>query len=38
MLRVIHRGLTLGVGFVFGEKGLLGDLSLEGSKITKIKT
>jgi lipid-binding SYLF domain-containing protein len=26
------------LGFVFGEKGLLGDLSLEGSKITKIKT
>jgi lipid-binding SYLF domain-containing protein len=26
------------IGFVFGEKGLLGDLSLEGSKITKIKT
>lgn len=25
------------IGFVFGEKGLLGDLSLEGSKITKIK-
>jgi lipid-binding SYLF domain-containing protein len=24
------------IGFVFGEKGLLGDLSLEGSKITKI--
>jgi len=26
------------LGFVFGEKGLLGDLSIEGSKITKIKT
>jgi lipid-binding SYLF domain-containing protein len=26
------------LGFVFGEKGLLGDISLEGSKITKIKT
>jgi lipid-binding SYLF domain-containing protein len=26
------------LGFVFGEKGLLGDLSLEGSKVTKIKT
>jgi lipid-binding SYLF domain-containing protein len=26
------------LGFVFGEKGLLGDLSLEGSKITKIKS
>ena len=26
------------LGFVFGEKGLLGDVSLEGSKITKIKT
>jgi lipid-binding SYLF domain-containing protein len=25
------------LGFVFGEKGLIGDLSLEGSKITKIK-
>ncbi len=25
------------VGFIFGEKGLLGDLSFEGSKITKIK-
>lgn len=24
------------LGFVFGEKGLIGDLSLEGSKITKI--
>jgi lipid-binding SYLF domain-containing protein len=24
------------VGFVFGEKGLIGDLSLEGSKIDKI--
>ncbi len=24
------------LGFVFGEKGLMGDLSLEGSKITKI--
>jgi lipid-binding SYLF domain-containing protein len=26
------------LGFVFGEKGLLGDLSIEGSKISKIKT
>jgi lipid-binding SYLF domain-containing protein len=26
------------LGFVFGEKGLIGDLSLEGSKVTKIKT
>jgi lipid-binding SYLF domain-containing protein len=25
------------LGFVFGEKGLLADVSLEGSKITKIK-
>jgi len=25
------------IGFVFGEKGLIGDLSLEGSKITKMK-
>jgi lipid-binding SYLF domain-containing protein len=25
------------LGFVFGEKGLLGDLSFEGTKITKIK-
>jgi lipid-binding SYLF domain-containing protein len=25
------------LGFVFGEKGLIGDLSLEGSKITKIE-
>lgn len=25
------------LGFIFGEKGLLGDASLEGSKITKIK-
>jgi lipid-binding SYLF domain-containing protein len=25
------------LGFVFGEKGLIGDLSLEGSKITKMK-
>ncbi len=24
------------LGFVFGEKGLLGDISLEGSKITKL--
>jgi lipid-binding SYLF domain-containing protein len=24
------------LGFVFNEKGLLGDLSLEGSKITKL--
>jgi lipid-binding SYLF domain-containing protein len=32
---------TLGkpiLGFVFGEKGLIGDLSLDGMKITKIKT
>jgi len=32
---------TLGkpiLGFFFHEKGLLGDLSLKGSKITKIKT
>ena len=32
---------TLGkpiLGFIFQEKGLLGDLSFEGSKITKIKT
>jgi lipid-binding SYLF domain-containing protein len=32
---------TLGkpiLGFMFHEKGLLGDLSFEGSKITKIKT
>jgi len=31
---------TLGkpiLGFVFGEKGLIGDLSLEGTKVTKIK-
>jgi hypothetical protein len=26
------------LGFTFGEKGLIGDLSFEGSKITKIKT
>jgi lipid-binding SYLF domain-containing protein len=26
------------LGFVFGEKGLLGDVSLEGSKISQIKT
>jgi lipid-binding SYLF domain-containing protein len=26
------------LGFVFHEKGLIGDLSLEGSKITRIKT
>jgi lipid-binding SYLF domain-containing protein len=26
------------LGFVFGQKGLIGDISLEGSKITKIKT
>jgi lipid-binding SYLF domain-containing protein len=26
------------LGFVFGEKGLLGDVSFEGSKISKIKT
>lgn len=26
------------LGFVFAEKGLIGDLSLAGSKITKIKT
>jgi lipid-binding SYLF domain-containing protein len=26
------------LGFIFGEKGLLGDLSFEGSKITKVKT
>ena len=25
------------LGFVFGEKGLIGDLSFEGTKITKIK-
>jgi len=25
------------LGFVFGEKGLIGDLSLEGTKISKIK-
>lgn len=25
------------LGFVFAEKGLIGDLSLEGSKVTKIK-
>lgn len=25
------------LGFVFGEKGLIGDLSLEGSKITKMQ-
>jgi lipid-binding SYLF domain-containing protein len=32
---------TLGkpiLGFIFHEKGLLGDLSFEGSKITKIKS
>jgi hypothetical protein len=26
------------LGFVFGQKGLIGDLSFEGSKITKIKS
>jgi lipid-binding SYLF domain-containing protein len=26
------------LGFVFGEKGLIGDLSLEGTKVTQIKT
>jgi hypothetical protein len=25
------------LAFAFGEKGLLGDLSVEGSKITQIK-
>jgi hypothetical protein len=32
---------TLGnpiLGFIFNEKGLIGDLSLEGTKVTKIKT
>jgi lipid-binding SYLF domain-containing protein len=32
---------TLGkpiLGFIFSEKGLIGDLSLEGTKVTKIKT
>jgi lipid-binding SYLF domain-containing protein len=32
---------TLGkpiLGFIFSEKGLIGDVSLEGTKITKIKT
>lgn len=32
---------TLGkpiLGFVFSQKGLIGDLSLEGAKVTKIKT
>lgn len=32
---------TLGkpiLGFVFGEKGLIGDLSLEGTKVSKLKT
>ena len=36
-----YDGATLGkpiLGFIFGEKGLLGDLSFEGSKVTKIKT
>jgi hypothetical protein len=34
------KGLQWGkpiLGFVFGEKGLIGDLSLEGTKISKIK-
>jgi lipid-binding SYLF domain-containing protein len=26
------------LGFMFANKGLLGDLSFDGSKITKIKT
>jgi hypothetical protein len=26
------------LGFVFSQKGLIGDLSLEGTKVTKIKT
>ena len=26
------------LGFIFGEKGLIGDLSLEGTKVTKVKT
>jgi hypothetical protein len=26
------------LGFVFSEKGLIGDLLLEGTKVTKIKT
>lgn len=26
------------IGFIFHEKGLIGDLSFEGSKVTKIKT
>lgn len=36
----IYDSATLGkpiLGFVFGEKGLIGDLSLEGTKISKIK-
>jgi len=35
-----YDGATLGkpiLGFIFGEKGLLGDLSFEGSKVTMIK-
>jgi len=24
------------LGFVFGEKGLIGDVSLDGSKVTKL--
>jgi hypothetical protein len=24
-------------GFIFGEKGLIGDLSLEGAKITRLR-
>jgi hypothetical protein len=26
------------LAFMYGEKGLIGDLSLEGEKISKIKT
>jgi lipid-binding SYLF domain-containing protein len=36
-----YDSVTIGkpvLGFIFGEKGLLGDASLQGSKITKIKT
>ena len=31
-------GLTLGLARHFAEKGLIGDVSLEGEKISKIKT
>ena len=37
IISLIAVGLTAVIAYVFGQTGLMGDLSVQGSKITKLE-